>query len=970
MAADHFFVGDVDNDYNDPGNWSATSGGAGGFGIPVSTDRARFDGNSPNCTIDIALNPTVGQIFVEGSYTNTFDVNDNNLTIDGNDAVVIAGGTVDMGNAQWLLNFSSSTTAWVFTGGIVNAEGSEVKYTGHNKTINAGSMIFNDIDIALPTNRNYVITGTQFVGGNLLHTSTAGINVGILDLKGDYKSVATSGGGTGVVKLTGSSTQDIFTDKAGGNAVFASLQFESSADINLFDTIKTQRNTSGNVIKFNSGTVNEGTSKIQIIGSNSVSIDTGIVEFNDFEVSLSTNRSLTVTGATIIKGLTTFINTSGILTGTLDCRGNVISTSGSMLSSAILKLSGVNQTISAGGGDGRFPRINIASSGTTTFVDTIRAMVSGSVEGWLYTSGTVDVTAAKIIFDNDTSQTFTVNDPTTNFNDVEFSTRNTNGNLVITTNIKIDGDLSIVSGSNIQGLVDLKGNCISTTVSTTFNMIISMIGTTPQEIFVDKASGSGFFPGFNFNSSGGVTLFDDIRFRRGSAGDLIKFTSGTVDTATAHTIFDKSTTGACNVDSVNVKWNDAEINCSHASGDITIVGTLFVVDFKMTAIDTLNTGILDISGNSIWIDSGTGGTASTNMSGGNEQTIDMNGGTGRMPNGPLTIDKTNSFARLINGDLNLDASGQDMIITDGSFFCTNENDLIVNDVITNDGTLQKITGDTVTPAPVGNAVLEVVVCRGPQAGVSLLNSVVCGDGQATLNVTPPVSANYNFTRVFYRKRDESSWTVGDSFVGTQGVAGDFIQTGLTNGFIYDFVVFTADTNGGNSPPSAELWCRVQTTGPVSEEKLWLDNLEIIIANSEKFQDVIGATGTTGEKIAAAKLRIHRAIKPTVTKPYIVIDFQDGADNTKISESGHLGEALLYMAFVQDSTLGGRDNAEEDFDTFINNTGIIRAELLILSGTDNFLNIRNIGFGEFNPTFLADEEQADEIIVAYSIESGI
>jgi len=254
--------------------------------------------------------------------------------------------------------------------------------------------------------------------------------------------------------------------------------------------------------------------------------------------------------------------------------------------------------------------------------------------------------------------------------------------------------------------------------------------------------------------------------------------------------------------------------------------------------------------------------------------------------------------------------------------------------------------------------------------LALLNSVVCGDGQATLNITPPVSATYNFTRIFYRKRDESSWTAGDTFIGTQGVAGNFIQTGLTNGFIYNFVVFAADTGGGNSPPSAELWCRVQGTGPVSEEKLWLDNLETIIANSEKFQDLIGATGTTGAKIAAARLRIYRAIQTTVVKPYIIIDFQDGADSDKISESGYVSEALLYMAFVADSTIGGRDDADTDFNTFIDGTGIIREELKLLSGTDDFLNIRKIGFGEFNPTFLSDEEQADEISVAYAIESGI
>jgi len=254
--------------------------------------------------------------------------------------------------------------------------------------------------------------------------------------------------------------------------------------------------------------------------------------------------------------------------------------------------------------------------------------------------------------------------------------------------------------------------------------------------------------------------------------------------------------------------------------------------------------------------------------------------------------------------------------------------------------------------------------------IALLNSVVCGDGQATLNITPPTSATYSFTQIFYRKRDVSAWTEGDMITGTQGVAGDFIQTGLDNGFIYNFVVFAADTSGGNSPPSSESWCRVESASPESEEKRWLDNLETIIANSPRFHTVIGATGTTGAKIAAARLRIHRGIAETFPKPYIVIDFQDGANSIKISESGHLSEALLYMAFVADANLGGRENAEADFDTFIIDTGIIREDLKILSGTDDFLNIREIGFGDFNPTFLADEEQADEISVAYTIESGI
>ena len=58
--ADRYFVGDTDNDWNDANNWSSSSGGAGGAGVPGNTDKAIFDGNSPDCTVDSGYSPDVG----------------------------------------------------------------------------------------------------------------------------------------------------------------------------------------------------------------------------------------------------------------------------------------------------------------------------------------------------------------------------------------------------------------------------------------------------------------------------------------------------------------------------------------------------------------------------------------------------------------------------------------------------------------------------------------------------------------------------------------------------------------------------------------------------------------------------------------------------------------------------------------------------------------------------------------------
>jgi hypothetical protein len=53
-ADDRFYVGPHNGLWSDPANWSATSGGAGGAGVPVAGDRAFLD-NATTANIAVTL---------------------------------------------------------------------------------------------------------------------------------------------------------------------------------------------------------------------------------------------------------------------------------------------------------------------------------------------------------------------------------------------------------------------------------------------------------------------------------------------------------------------------------------------------------------------------------------------------------------------------------------------------------------------------------------------------------------------------------------------------------------------------------------------------------------------------------------------------------------------------------------------------------------------------------------------------
>ena len=112
---------------------------------------------------------------------------------------------------------------------------------------------------------------------------------------------------------------------------------------------------------------------------------------------------------------------------------------------------------------------------------------------------------------------------------------------------------------------------------------------------------------------------------------------------------------------------------------------------------------------------------------------------------------------------------------------------------------------------------------------------------------------------------------------------------------------------------------VAPTGPRGKAKL---NLRDLLAESATFQTAIGATGTTEEKIAAAKLRLHRtAYEPTAgayTRPFglIVSVGNDTAENDSVDQFAIGGDIeVRFERAIAAGHVADPEAAETDFENF-------------------------------------------------------
>jgi hypothetical protein len=286
---DRYWVG-ADTSWNTASNWSATSGGAGGAGVPDSNSTVYFDGSDvDNCTIDVAID--ISALDVQSGYTGTLDFADATYShVIGGDTTLAGGGIVDAGDSTITVggNFNNKDQV-TFTKG-----SSTVTMTGTSKTLTTSSskdlyelVIDGTVTLSSATTTRLDATGLTV---NLGKTFTLNSNVEI------------AAGITSVINgtLDGGTTYDL---------VFRAANFGASSTFNCDDVI-----FRSNVVVATGATINPVTAGLwfgaDLTCSQAVDGDWSIL-------NVSSDRSTTLTGAMTFNGaLTVNVNVAGIMTVT------------------------------------------------------------------------------------------------------------------------------------------------------------------------------------------------------------------------------------------------------------------------------------------------------------------------------------------------------------------------------------------------------------------------------------------------------------------------------------------------------------------------------------------------------------------------------------------------------------------------------------------------------------------------------
>ncbi|MCZ7647467.1 MAG: Ig-like domain-containing protein [Planctomycetota bacterium] len=384
--------GGADNNWSTAANWS-------GDLVPGVAANVTFNGTSTkHCTIDVPAgvksvaiaagytgtiacqqNLTVLNDFVQSGSDSTFNAGSGNLSLN---TFTHSGGTFQAGSGTHTVagNFTHSnsapfqedTSTFVFGGGTNSA------YSGTNPFNNA----------IIDKGTAVLSISTLLVNGTLSLTSGS-VNGTSFLAYGDVQQGAGYVGGTATISFYGLADQiltgngimatptlpEIIINKAGGV-----LQLAGGFCINKNWSLL-------------GGSMNGGSSSVVMKGTPTL---TGNLVFNNAEIALANNASLTVTNGSTVASAGTLTLTDGNLnqasvpaTGTWEARGNVVATTAFDGGTGRLVFGGSGDHTFTGAGSltaGLLPDLEVNKpAGTLTLASTIRTLGN-----WTHTAGTVD----------------------------------------------------------------------------------------------------------------------------------------------------------------------------------------------------------------------------------------------------------------------------------------------------------------------------------------------------------------------------------------------------------------------------------------------------------------------------------------------------------------------------------------------------------------------------------------------------
>jgi len=132
-STDRYWVGASNSSWNNPNNWSTTSGGPVGAGVPTSANDVYFDGSyiTANCLCDVAID--VASLTVEATYDGKLDFGDSAYShIVAGDFIVDGTDEIDCGDSTITCSGDfdiSGQTTWTYATSTVVLNGTSKTLT-------------------------------------------------------------------------------------------------------------------------------------------------------------------------------------------------------------------------------------------------------------------------------------------------------------------------------------------------------------------------------------------------------------------------------------------------------------------------------------------------------------------------------------------------------------------------------------------------------------------------------------------------------------------------------------------------------------------------------------------------------------------------------------------------------------------------------------------------------------------------
>jgi hypothetical protein len=543
VRAARYWVATRTSTWNNPANWSTTSGGTGGASVPGASDAVTFDINGQgNCTIDAAVN--IQKITVSFGYFGTITQGANSFSTSG--TASFSGGAFAGGSANITFgdNFTLSGATFTSTTGVLEFDGNTaftlgtfndnngtVMYvaTGGNTTISGTSPTFYTLEF-VGEGYNYNITSAGDIkvtnSLNLSGSQPYQLNTGTIDVTGNIivTNVAAGCYGSALVDIDGTGAQTLSGSNVAGAGALPQVTIDkTSGTLSLANYP-----ASSNNFTYTAGTVSPGTSTWCFTdGTTSPYTIKGSLTLNNITFLAITNATFTIPATTTLTttGDLTIAGTNSITlnTGNINVHGNLYLTNAATGGggSALITINGSGSEAIDGTaisiGQDLLPLVTIDKTVGTL---TLKGNISES-ENWKYTAGTVDASTFS------STVAFGGNNLTVTSAGMSFYNVSVTGNTITLANsLTAKGNLTITAGKLAPGAnaINLAGSWsdYSTTGFTEATSTVLFNGSTLQTI---TTPGGETFSSLVIDNSGpGIKLFNST-----TAGTSLTMTAGNID---------------------------------------------------------------------------------------------------------------------------------------------------------------------------------------------------------------------------------------------------------------------------------------------------------------------------------------------------------------------------------------------------------------------------------------------------------